>query len=208
LIATSMEGGGVPFVAVASASEADEHLTAKLDLAVVDLALADMDAIAFVAGLSRRLPSVPIVALCVRGDDERIVAAIKAGARGCLFADDVGSRLLGAVNEALAGSLPMSRGMGQLLFEQLRRSSRPPSQQGKTVRPFTDRECAVLEQLARGLDYEDIGKALSITVNTVRSFVRAIYDKLDVNSRTEAVLVGIKLGLVKRTPYPRLKPRF
>ena len=62
----------------------------------------------------------------------------------------------------------------------------------------------MLEQLARGLEYEDIGRLLGVSINTVRSYVRAIYEKLSVNSRTEAVVAGMKLGLVKNThtPFP------
>jgi DNA-binding NarL/FixJ family response regulator len=206
-VATSLDRGGFRPVAVASAREAESHLAGKFELVLVELVMTGVDAIDFIAKVARQIPSAPIVALCARGDDERIVAAIKAGARGCLFADDIGTRLLGAVEEALAGSRPMSRGMAQLLFEQLRRASRPPSWQGAAVRAFTQRERAVLEQLARGLEYEDIGKILGISVNTVRTFVRAIYDKLNVNSRTEAVLAGTRLGLVNGTPYPGYKTR-
>jgi DNA-binding NarL/FixJ family response regulator len=205
-VATSLERGGFQPVAVASAREAESQFAGKFELVLVELVMADVDAVDFVARAARRMPQVPIVALCARGDDERVVAAIKAGARGCLYADDIGERLLDAVREALAGSRPMSSGMAEMLFEQLR-PSRPPSQQGAAVRPFTPRERAVLEQLARGLEYEDIGSILGISVNTVRTFVRAIYEKLNVNSRTEAVRDGIKLGLIKRTPYPGHKPR-
>jgi DNA-binding CsgD family transcriptional regulator len=61
--------------------------------------------------------------------------------------------------------------------------------------------------MARGYSYEDIGRALGVSVNTVRTFVRSVYEKLDVNSRTEAVLLGMKLGIVRGTPYPMNKPR-
>jgi DNA-binding NarL/FixJ family response regulator len=97
--------------------------------------------------------------------------------------------------------------MGAMLFDHVRASRRPSSQQLRAVRPLTERERAVLEELARGLPYEDIGERLGISLNTVRSFVRTIYEKLDVSSRTAAVLAGIKLGLVKRTPFPGAKPR-
>lgn len=62
--------------------------------------------------------------------------------------------------------------------------------------------------LARGLTYEEVGQHLGVSVNTVRTFVRAIYEKLDVTSRTDAVLRGTRLGLVQRTPYPGHKARF
>jgi two-component system NarL family response regulator len=57
--------------------------------------------------------------------------------------------------------------------------------------------------MAQGLSYDEVGTALGVSVNTVRSFIRAIYEKLDVGSRTEAVLLAIKLAIVKGTPVQR-----
>jgi DNA-binding NarL/FixJ family response regulator len=110
-----------------------------------------------------------------------------------------------AVKEAIAGGRPMSRGIGAVLLEHVRRSSRTSSHQWRAIRPLSDRESAVLTQLARGLSYEDIACLLGVSLNTVRTFVRQVYEKLDVNSRTEAVVVGIRLGLVKGTPYPGVR---
>jgi DNA-binding NarL/FixJ family response regulator len=101
----------------------------------------------------------------------------------------------------------MSRGMAPLLLEHIRRTGRTGSVERKAVRPLTERERVVLCQMARGYSYEDIGRALEVSVNTVRTYVRAVYEKLDVNSRTEAVLLGMKLGIVKGTPFPMTKPR-
>ncbi len=178
------------------------------DVMVLDLWTSDADAVDFVRRVRTSLqPRLPIVALGGRGDDERFIAIIRAGAIGCLYTHDAATRLPSALEDALAGGHPMSRGMGAILLEHLRRQSPPSSQPTKSVNVLTERERAVLTQLARGLLYDDIGKLLGVSVNTVRSFVRTIYGKLDVNSRTEAVLVGIKLGLIRGTPYPRTKSR-
>jgi DNA-binding NarL/FixJ family response regulator len=203
-VAQSVESSLAPMgfrLAVAhSAQEAERHLALPLNLLLVDLEMPDVDAIDFVRRMAKRLPSMPVIAMCARCDDARIIAAVRAGARGCLFVADISERLPSAVQEALDGGRPMSRGMARLLFEHVRDSRRISSQQGMAVRPLTKRECVVLEQLGRSLNYEEIGEILGISVNTVRTFVRTIYDKLDVNSRTEAVLIGIKLGLVKGSP--------
>jgi DNA-binding NarL/FixJ family response regulator len=178
------------------------------DVMVLDLWISDEDAVDFVRRVRTSLqPRLPIVALGARGDDERFIAVIRAGAIGCLYTDDAATRLPSAIQDALAGGHPMSRGMGAILLEHLRRQSPPSAQPSKSVTVLTERERTVLTQLARGLLYEDIGKLLGVSVNTVRSFVRTIYGKLEVNSRTEAVLVGIKLGLVRGTPYPRTRSR-
>jgi DNA-binding NarL/FixJ family response regulator len=178
------------------------------DVMVLDIWTSDADAVDFVRRVRTSLqPRLPTVALGARGDDERFIAVIRAGAIGCLYTDDAATRLPSALEDALAGGHPMSRGMGAVLLEHLRRQSPPLSQPTRSVSVLTARERAVLSQLARGLLYEDIGKLLGVSVNTVRSFIRTIYRKLEVNSRTEAVLVGIKLGLVRGTPYPRTRSR-
>ncbi len=178
------------------------------DIMVLDLWTSDADAVDFVRRVRTSLqPRLPIVALGARGDDERFIAIIRAGAIGCLYTDDAATRLPSALEDASAGGHPMSRGMGAILLEHLRRQSPPSSQPTKSVSVLTERERTVLSQLARGLLYEDIGKILGVSVNTVRSFIRTIYRKLEVNSRTEAVVVGIKLGLVRGTPYPRTRSR-
>lgn len=185
--------------------------TAKLgdvDVLILDLSTPDADAVDYVRRVHSSLqPGLPIVALGSPTDDERFIAVIRAGALGCLYKEDATQRLPSAVEDVVAGGRPMSRGMGALFLEHVRRESPPSSRRIESVSVLTERERTVLSQLARGLLYEDIGRALGVSVNTVRSFVRTIYAKLEVNSRTEAVLVGIKLGLIRSTPYPKSRSR-
>jgi DNA-binding NarL/FixJ family response regulator len=204
LFVEALTEAGFSARAVGSASEG---LAGDAALLLVDLALKDLDAIEFVRHIARHKAHVPVVAIGARGDDARIIAAIRAGAHGCIYADDPRERLVAAATEALDGGRPMSRGMAPLLLEHIRRTGRTGSVERKAVRPLTERERVVLCQMARGYSYEDIGRALEVSVNTVRTYVRIVYEKLDVNSRTEAVLLGMKLGIVKGTPYPMAKPR-
>jgi DNA-binding NarL/FixJ family response regulator len=199
--------GGLSVRCAGSVGEAARELRSRFDLFLVALTSAGLDGVDFIRRLGAEHRAVPAVVLSARGHDDRVIAAVAAGARGCLYSDDIGDRLVPAIREALEGGSPMSRGMGPLLLEHVRRSGRPPSQQRKAVRPITEGERRVLEQLARPLSYEQIGSVLGVSLNTVRTHVRVLYDKLDVNSRTEAVLVGMRLGLVKGAPYPGHKPR-
>jgi DNA-binding NarL/FixJ family response regulator len=185
-----------------SARDAERLMEGDLALMLVSLELPDVNAVDFVRRLSKTRSMLPVVGLSVRGSDERIIAVIKSGARGCLFVDDLPDRVPEAVREALAGGQPMSRGMGALLLNHVRRSDPPPSARTKAACPLTTRERVVLGQLARGLVYEDIGRTLGVSVNTVRSFIRLIYEKLEVNSRTEAVLVGVRSGFIKMDGSP------
>ncbi len=67
-------------------------------------------------------------------------------------------------------------------------------------RPLTRREVEIVEYLARGLSYENVGTALGISANTVRAHIRSIYDKLVVASKTEAVMAALRLGLLQAHP--------
>src|SRR5205807_48428 len=100
---------------------------------------------------------------------------------------DLGRGLEAALTEALAGGAPMSRAVARLVLAQLRRNGGPAAL--PTDSPaLTERERQVVEQLARGLAYDQVAVVMSISANTVRTHVRAIYEKLSVCSKTEAVL--------------------
>lgn len=201
-LVSRLSRGGLRAEACANFHQAESRFRSVAVL-FVDVTSPGVDAVDLIRVASNRRPDLPIVALVARGDGSRTIAAIRAGARGYLFMDDASERLLLAVNEAAAGGRPMSRGMGDVLFNYVRDSSDPPSEGDGTVGLLTERERAVLRQLARGLVYEDVGRILGISVNTVRSFVRIIDEKLGANSRTEAVLAGMRLGLVEAAKAPK-----
>jgi len=109
--------------ACACPREAELRLAAAT-IALVDLSSHAVDGVNLIQTLSRRRPDLPIVALGSRADSPGAIAAIRAGARGCLFVDDTSHRLLLAMDEASAGGRPMSRGMGALLFDHVHGSGR------------------------------------------------------------------------------------
>lgn len=162
------------------------------EIVLLDLGLPDLDGTLVVRLMQAANPKVPIIVLSVITSEARILEALRAGALGYLFKEDVG-RLLPALSEALAGGAPMSPAVARLVLEQLRER---PSQQPPTL--LTTREREVLERLAGGLSYEQIAMTLEVALNTVRTHVRSIYRKLDVATRLEAVLAGVKLGELDR----------
>ena len=191
-------GGGFAPCGAATADDAKAALEGKTALVVVD-GLRDTDAMDFLLEVTGKDRLVPIVAVLGEGDDARVVAAIRAGARGCLYLADARTRLASAVREVIDGGCPTSPGMASLFLEHIRSTSRRSSAVRAGARPLTARERIVLDHMSRGLSYEDTGTALGVSVNTVRTYVRAIYEKLDVSSRTEAVLTGIELGVIPGT---------
>jgi DNA-binding NarL/FixJ family response regulator len=135
--------------------------------------------------------------------DRRVTELIKAGAAGYLFHNEA-FRLPNAVRELLRGGIPMSPPVSQLVLGRARRSS----SQMAAVRPakiapndlVTDRQREILTLLANGHSYDDIGTALGLSVNTVRTHVRMLYERLGVSTKVEAVVVAMELGLLPRAP--------
>ena len=163
------------------------------ELVLLDLGLPDIDGVELVRAMRQAHDGVPIIVLSVVTSEARILEALRAGALGYLFKDDL-VRLLPALTEALAGGAPMSPSVARLVLEQLRER---PSQAPPAL--LTGREREVLERLAEGLSYEQIALALSVALNTVRTHVRSIYRKLDAPTRLQAVLAGVKLGEIDRS---------
>lgn len=170
------------------------------DAACVDLGLPDGDGVDVVRELSQRRPEMPLVVLTVSRASARILAAFQAGARGYLLKEHVGQRLLPAIDDALAGGAPMSPEVARHVLGLLRSLPEPVRAPNGTVPALTERELEVLRAFANGKSYADAAVALGVSVNTLRTHVRSIYSKLLVETRTEAVLHALQLGLLGREP--------
>ena len=185
----------VQLTAVGCIAEVPARL--DFDVACVDLGLPDGDGVELVAALSERAPELPVIVVTVQRSDRRILAAIRAGARGYLLKEHVASRMQAALDEALAGGAPMSPPVARRLLALV--ASLPAVEVStKTDPKLTDRELSVVKKFSEGLSYEQAAAALSISLNTLRTHVRSIYEKLAVGTRTEAVLSALELGLLQR----------
>jgi DNA-binding NarL/FixJ family response regulator len=161
------------------------------DVAVVDLSLPDGDGIDVIAALSLRKPAPAILVLSVASAEGRILAALRAGAGGYLFKEDLG-RLRCALDELLAGESPMSARVATLVLQQLRA---PATIAGaEPCGMLTARELEVVAGLRNGLSYSEVADELGVSTNTIRTYIRSVYDKLKVSSKTEAVLEVLRRG--------------
>jgi len=199
LLETSLNPAGWLTIGACSGAEAMARLSEVAPLvALVDLGLPDISGVELIRRIAAASPDLPIIVLTVCTEEAQILEAFRAGARGYLFKEDLGRHLVSALDEALAGGAPMSRPVARLVLEQLREAEATERPSAPPLPALTDRERQVVEQLARGLSYELVGTVLGISTNTVRTYIRTIYEKLCVCSRTEAVVVALRLGLVAR----------
>lgn len=170
-----------------SAEEARRVLPVRApDIALVDIQLPGASGIALVGELAPRLRGTAFVMITALDTDAAIFEALKAGAVGYLLKDFDASALASAIDDAARGGSPMSWSIARRVVQSFGRPSVPtPAAEVQTLSP---REREVLEELARGLPYKQIADRLKLSEHTIRIHIRGIYRKLQVNSRTEAVV--------------------
>lgn len=184
--------------ATARARVALDWLTAGLEVvvAVVDLGLPDADGIDLVRAIHTLRPALPVVVLTITDTSERVLAALDAGAMGYVLKDHLARELVTAIDAARAGDVSLSPRVARHVV-QARRASSPSIVDDAPPLLLTTMERRVLDELARGLSYAQIGLVLDISINTVRSRIRTLFDKLGAGSSTEAVSVAIRRGLIR-----------
>lgn len=160
------------------------------DVVLMDINLPGMLGTECVRRLKSLLPDVPVLMLTVYDDSEQIFNSLQAGATGYLLKRTPKDKLLEAIREISSGGAPMSRQIARRVVEFFKDVNRLPqnTQRAPEMDTLTEREQQVLAALAKGHAYKEIADLLGISFETVRTYVRIIYDKLHVHSRTEATL--------------------
>jgi DNA-binding NarL/FixJ family response regulator len=154
------------------------------DVVLMDIHMAGMNGIECVERLKELLPEIQIVMLTVYEDTEQIFRALASGASGYLLKRLNPDKLLEAIQEAHEGGSPMSHSIARKVVASFQKTERTGGEQPELLSP---REQTVLDCLAKGLAYKQIADQLGISITTIRSYLRRIYEKLHVQSRSEAV---------------------
>lgn len=179
---------GFRCVACVSGEEALQTLPAlKPDVVLMDLNLPQMSGIECIRRLKEFLPAAPVIVLTVYEDSEHIFRALKAGACGYLLKRAEPDDVLAAIKDAREGGAPMSSQIARRVVL----SFHEPVQDGAPM-ALTERENEILSSLCQGYANKEIADKMSITVPTVRTHLRHIYEKLHVRSRTEAIVKYMK----------------
>ena len=162
----------------------------KPDVLLVDIRLPGLSGIQCVARLKSKMPDLRVLMLTTYEERELIFDSLRAGASGYMLKNTLRSELLQAVEQVEAGGAPMSMPIARKLVGYFQEQSATASQ----VENLTEREREILTQLAKGLQYKEIADNIGVKLETVRSHIKHIYDKLHVRSRTEATLKFLREG--------------
>jgi DNA-binding NarL/FixJ family response regulator len=165
---------------------------AKPDVILTDIGLPGIDGIEGTRQLRARLPQVPILALTVYDDDDKVFKVICAGAAGYLLKNTSAPRLLESLAEVAAGGAPMSPEIARRVVR-LFREFQPPASADYRLTP---QETALLKLLVEGHYYKTAAHEMGISTNTVSFHLRHIYEKLQVHSKTEAVAKAMREHLI------------
>jgi DNA-binding NarL/FixJ family response regulator len=172
--------------------EVNSHLqNLHPNLLIMDIDMPGMNGIEAVERVRKTNREIPILMLTVFDDNQNVFDAIRAGASGYILKKHISTKLFSAINEALEGGAPMSPSIARMVLAsmQQRPSAENPYQ-------LTPKENEVLTSLSKGNSYKLIADELQMSLDTVRSHIRKIYEKLHVHSQTEAVRKAIHERLV------------
>lgn len=169
--------------AFANAQDAIDALSAQsVDVVLMDIHLNDNpDGITCVKELKKRNPNTRFLMFTVFEDEELIFKALSAGANGYILKNTAPTKVLDAIQEMYNGGGPMSPAIARLVLESFHNKPKPE------LEKLTPREIEVLELLAKGLLYKEIATELDLSPKTIAQYSHSIYQKLEVNNRTEAL---------------------
>jgi len=171
--------------AYATGEEALRDLPARNpDVVLMDINLPGISGVECVARLKEQFPKIQVLMLTTYEESDLIFASLRAGASGYLLKNMLPAELVQAVEQVHSGGAPMSMQIARKVVNHFQQIKQPASE----VEKLTKRELEILTLLAKGYLYKEIAEHLGITLSTVRAHLHAIYEKLHVQSRTQAVV--------------------
>ena len=155
------------------------------DVVVVDLELPGTSGMEMIKQMSPHMPNTAFVVLTIHDDPEKVFTALRAGANGYLLKSAKPSEIAAGIRQAAEGGAPLSQDIARLLIQSFQEPAKPEK---KEIPGLTPRESQILELLAKGKVPKEVGYELNISYETVRDYLKSVYQKLHVRSRTEAVI--------------------
>jgi DNA-binding NarL/FixJ family response regulator len=153
------------------------------DVVLMDINLPGMNGVQCVRQLKALLPEIQVMMLTVYEDTENIFNALAAGASGYMLKRTSSKELLEAIQDVQRGGSPMTMHIARKVVQSFQHTATT----AQSTENLSEREQQVLDLLSQGLMYKEIAEKLAISYETVHTYIRRIYEKLQVRTRTEAV---------------------
>lgn len=167
-------------------------LQLKPDVVLTDIDMPGTNGIDAVAAIKAVSPAIQVIMLTVFDDEEKIFNAIRNGASGYLLKHTPPGEIIDSIFDVYNGGSPMTANVARKVLQYFQQQPRVQKQDYK----LSERELDIVKGLVNGYSYKTIGQELFISIDTVRSHIRSIYEKLQVHSKTEAVTKAINEKLV------------
>lgn len=186
-------------VVVAEANNGTEAVRSAIQLVpnvvIMDISMPELNGLEATRQIKAKYPDIKVLVLTVHDDIEHILSILEAGAAGYLTKRSIDEEIISAVRSIAMGETVMpTQIFQQLLKHILRYPSKPLVLEGKDR--LTSRELEVLKLAARGLSNKEVSQELNLSLSTVKAYMVEIFYKLNVGSRTEAVIKGLRIGLI------------
>ena len=182
LLIDSSDGFTCAEVYVNAEDAVKELPNSRPDVVLMDINLPGISGIEAIRQIKDKCPDTLFIMSTIYEDDENIFESLKAGASGYLLKKTAPSKILDAITEVVNGGSPMSTQIARKVIASFQRKNSIDE-----VDILTPKEKEILKALAKGLRYKEIANEMNIGIETVRSHARRIYEKLQVQSRTEAL---------------------
>jgi DNA-binding NarL/FixJ family response regulator len=173
----------------------------EFDVLLIDLGLPDGNGIELIKQVSQKKPEADIMVVTVFGDEQHVVSSIEAGATGYILKDSTPADVISCIRLLRAGGSPVSPVVARSVLRAIRNRMGSTSPAARTStpenNPLSARETEILQLLAKGMSFNEIGEILGISPHTVTAHIKKIYRKLAVHSRGEAVYEATQMGLLR-----------
>lgn len=171
----------------------------KFQMLIVDLDLPDGFGLDLIRRTAANMPEVDVMVLANANDDPHVVSAIESGATGYVLKTEIENSLVSAIRLLAAGGSPVSPEVAKSVLRALRTYTTHTIEKTTAPiqpNPLSERETEILQLLAKGMSFNEIGDILTISPHTVTAHIKKIYRKLQVHSRGEAVYEAAQMGLI------------